>query len=316
MNGIELGELQRRAVDAPPDACVLVSGGCGTGKSVALEARAKRLNAEFPGERIEWFRDRSDFARFAFALLPVGATIVDDVEAEDAFARACEPLFAMDWNAFSSEQLDPEIPGLHSPARFLNSAFRLIRRLREQDLDPNTFSKRALEGATEFYGRPPNFVDPRLLSALKREYHDSLAVDAAELQRQYRREVDLVKILAALYRRYDEAARTSGRMTGRDAVATAVAMLRADPASSAKYAPRFALVDDAELLTPCETALLQLTFGTGLAHLSFAGRTVPLVPAAESIELAHPFRTPPILLAAQNVALGRTVPPNPNVSPF
>jgi superfamily I DNA/RNA helicase len=198
---------------------------------------------------------------------------------------------------------------LRSPARFLNSAFRLIRRLREQAVDPDEFLQRALAGATDFYGRPPNFVDPRLLSALKRDYHDSLNVDAPELQRQYRREVDLVKILGELYRRYVDSTQSSGRMTGRDAVAIATGKLRAEAARSNVPRQRFALVDDAELLSPGELALLRALFGDGLDRVTLAGRTLPTVTNADSIELIEQFRSPPALLAAQNAALRKPVAP-------
>jgi superfamily I DNA/RNA helicase len=307
MNSISPSDQQRRAIDAPAQSCVLVCGPPGSGKSVTLEARARRLHAEFPGAGILWLRDRSDFARLALAYLGDGVRIVDDVEAESAFANACEPLFAMDWTNFSNEQLDPEIPGLRSPARFLNSAFRLIRRLREQDIDPADFLQRALAGATDFYGRPPNFVDPRLLSALKRDYHNSLNVDAPELQRQYRREVDLVKILGELYRRYVDSTQSSGRMTGRDAVAIAAGKLRAQATRSDRHAQRFALVDDAELLSPGELALLRALFGNELAGVTLAGRTIPTVPNADRIELVEQFRSPPALFAAQNAVLRKAV---------
>jgi superfamily I DNA/RNA helicase len=309
VSSISPSDQQRRAIDAPASACVLICGLPGTGKSVALEARARRLRGEFPDAEIFSLRDRSDFAQLALAYVGAGARIVDDVAAESAFASACEPLFAMDWPNFSNEQLDPEIPGLRSPARFLNSAFRLIRRLREQDVDPAEFVRRALAGATEFYGRPPNFVDPRLLSALKRDYHDSLNVDAPELQRQYRREVDLVKILGELYRRYADSTESSGRLTGRDAVAIATGKLRAHPATSNGHTNRFTLVDDAELMSPAETALLRALFGNDLCGVTFAGRTVPIVPAAEPIELVEQFRSPPALVAAQNAVLHKIVAP-------
>jgi hypothetical protein len=309
MNSISPSEHQQHAIDAPAGDCVLLCGAPGSGKSVALEARARRLSVEFPDVEILWLRDRSDFGRLALGYLGEGVRIVDDVEAESAFANACEPLFAMDWANFSNEQLDPEIPGLRSPARFLNSAFRLIRRLREQDVDPGEFLRRALAGATDFYGRPPNFVDPRLLSALKRDYHDSLNVDAPELQRQYRREVDLVKILGELYRRYVDSTQSSGRMTGRDAVAIAAGKLRAESAHSNLHTQRFALVDDAELLSPGELVLLRALFGNELAGVTLAGRTIPTIPNADRIELVEQFRSPPALLAAQNTVLRKVVAP-------
>ncbi len=310
---ITLDSQQLRIVDAPADACVIASGDAGTGKTAALDARLKRLGESYPSGDVLRLHDRDDFARLGRLWLPHGVRIVNDVEAESAFARACEPLFALDWSAFSAEQLDPEVPGLRSPARFLNSAFRLIRRLLEQDIDPDAFQRRALSGATEFYGRPPNFVDPRLLSALKRDYHDSLAVDAAELQRQYRREVNLTKILAALYRRYVVDVAASGCMTARDAVSMAVAALRADPATASIVShPGFVLVNDADGMTGAELALLRLVFGDGLAGVTLAGRNVTAIEGVERIELTEQFRSPPVLLAARAAIVRRAAMPFAN----
>ena len=103
-------------------------------------------------------------------------TLIDDVEAELLFARACTPLFDLRWAEFAEEQLDPEVPGLRSPQRFLQSAFRLIRRLGDANVDPALFLSLALTGATEFYANPPNFTDPSLLIATKNTFHDSLDV--------------------------------------------------------------------------------------------------------------------------------------------
>ena len=110
-------------------------------------------------------------------------SLVDDVEAEFLFAHACAPLFALQWEEFARNQLDPEVPGLRSPERFMQAAFRLIRGLRDAGVDPARFLSLALSGATEFYANPPNFADPALLIATKNTYHDSLDVTPRELDR-------------------------------------------------------------------------------------------------------------------------------------
>ena len=131
----------------------------------------------------------------------------------------------------------------------------------------------ALTGATEFYANPPNFADPALLIATKNTYHDSLDVDAGELQRQYRREIDLAKILARLYEDYVELVAASGRMTGRDAVvaATRVAARRRRARARLRERHRFAFVDDAQELTEAEPELLRAIFGERLAGVTLCG---------------------------------------------
>ena len=104
-------------------------------------------------------------------------TLVDDVEAEAVFASACAPFFALEWDELVAEQLDPEVPGLRSPGRFLSSAFRLIRRLRDAlRRTAGNSSRVRLSGATEFYAKPPNSPIPRWSRRVKDAYHDSLDV--------------------------------------------------------------------------------------------------------------------------------------------
>jgi superfamily I DNA/RNA helicase len=55
--------------------------------------------------------------------------------------------------------------------------------------------------------------------------------------------------------------------------------------------------------------LLRALFGNDLCGVTFAGRTVPIVPAAEPIELVEQFRSPPALVAAQNAVLHKIVAP-------
>lgn len=256
-------------IDAPSHPLVTICGAPGTGKTRALEERMERIRAAQPSARILHTRGSSAFAALAFETLRargIDASRIDDVEAEFVFARAAEGLLAMEWEHLVSGQLDPEVPGLRSPQRFLASAFRLVRKLIDAAISPAEFLERSLAGATSFYAKPPNFAHPDLLRETKDAYRDSLDVTPQELTRQYRREVDLAKIVAALYENYLSIVRETGTMTARDA-----AYLALDGTPPAHPSYDFAFVDDAEELTLAHVRLLQALFGESLANVTFAG---------------------------------------------
>lgn len=276
MIALELSTDQRRAVDAPFDEAVAILGAAGTGKSTALRERVARAQELFPGVDplvLASQESKDDLAVSVLASLGMRAKLVDDVEAERHFFRVCETLFALQWEEIARDQLDPEVPGLRTPERFVESAFRLIRRLRDAAVEPAEFLSKALTGATEFYAHPPNLADTALIAATKAKYHDSLDAPARELFRQQRREIDLAKILARLYESYTVLVAASGRMTGRDAVLLAADMLGRDPrfAAALRERHRFAFVDDAQELTNGELRLLSAIFGDGLAGVTLCG---------------------------------------------
>ncbi|HZZ00215.1 MAG TPA: ATP-dependent helicase [Candidatus Baltobacteraceae bacterium] len=273
---IDIDEEQRIAVDAPFDRCVAIVGLPGTGKTFALNARIDRARQEFSQAAPLVFTGERRIDALAFEILDAGGVTVrriDDVEASLLFEGACEPLFDLAWEEFAAELLDPEVPGLRSPERFVESAFRLIRKLRDARISPADFLARSLSGATEFYAKPPNFASPALMAATKKTYHDSLDVNPNELRRQHRREVDLAKILAKLYESYVELVASTGLMTGRDAVCAAADLLSASPqhvaALSAKHPVAF--VDHAEDLTTAELALLGAIYGEALDGVTLCG---------------------------------------------
>lgn len=276
MIALDLTQEQRAAVEGPLDACFAIVGAAGTGKSTTLAQRGERARALYPDAQPLILSAARALGEYAVELLRANGreiVLVDDVEAELLFTQACEPLFELQWEEFAADQLDPEVPGLRSPARFLRSAFRLIRRLGDANVSPASFLAAALTGATEFYANPPNLADPALLIATKNTYHDSLDVTPAELARQYRREIDLAKILSRLYEDYQRLVTASGRMTGRDAVAAAAAMLRDDASLAQRLRERYrlAFIDDAQELTEVELALLRAIFGERLAGVTLCG---------------------------------------------
>ncbi len=312
MIALELTGEQRRAVEAPFDECLAILGPASSGKSTALAERIARLRSLHPqAEPLVFGSQRSidEYAAVLLGSLGAGTALVDDVEAELLFAQACSPLFAMEWEEFARNQLDPEVPGLRSPKWFLESAFRLIRRLRDAAVEPAQFLSYALAAATEFYAHPPNFADPALIAATKSGLHDSLDVTPKELLRQQRREIDLAKILTRLYQSYCELARANGRMTGRDATLLAAELLHADENAAAglRARHRFAFVDDAQELTDGQLRLLRTIFGEGLEGVTLCGDPASAIasvrmtlgqrvfaPATSRVELRERRRTPRI----------------------
>lgn len=267
------------------DPCVAIVGGSASGKSTELLARARACegkplvlaSSEAPlraaraslgdGAQIQ------TTGALAISLLREPARIVDDVEAELLFARAAAPLLALEWPEFSDETLDPEVPGLRAPQRFLEAAFRLARKLRDAGVTPEEFLRTSQVGATQFYAHPPNLANPDLLHYTKDTYRDSLDVTNDELQRQFRHESHLARILAKLYGAYAEATQTARLLTPRDAIAEAAAALRADPSEAAAVRERFGgiFVDDAQELNVGELQLLQALCGDDLAGVTLAG---------------------------------------------
>ena len=205
--------------------------------------------------------------------LEVPLETIDDVAAGALFERAAAPLLTLEWSEFVEAQLDPEVPGLRMPQRFLEAAFRLIRKLRDAQILPADFLKSALAGAASFYANPPNLAHADLLYYTKDTYRDSLGAGTQELERQYRREVDLAKILAKLYDSYLEVQVRNGCLTPRDAVAEATNLLGAHPGFACELRARWphCFVDDAQELTLGELLLLQRIYGETLADVTLAG---------------------------------------------
>ncbi len=245
------------------------------------DAGVRRLRARSANDvaTLENLHVRS-FGDVAFALLesarePDAAPLrsIDDVAASRHFETVGAGLFALEWTEFVSDEIDPEITGLRAPERFSAAAFRLIRKLRGSLVSPEAFRLLGLQGATKFYGQPPNFASPDLLMETQPKYRDSLRADAAELERQHAREIDLVKILARLYTSYRDAIVASGTLTPIDAVYEATMLLRARPDLAARARATYAacLVDDAQDLTPGQAGLLEAIFGTTFEDVTFAG---------------------------------------------
>jgi superfamily I DNA/RNA helicase len=320
LNEPRISGEQGRAVSAPLDAPLAIRGATGTGKTTALLARLHaHLDRLDPGERIwltspcggsmEALRERlagdprvTCAAPAAFALdlvrqVEPDASIADDVYAAVAFENAAAELVDESWTR--NDDVDPEVSGIRSPQRFRAQAFRLFRKLRANGIEPDRFEQTCRRGLTEFYANPPNFTSTKLLLGTQEQYRDSLFVDAAELDRQRLREADLIKVLAALYRRYIDAVVNAGVTIDSEVVLRAVKLLREGRILSPV---RAVYCDDAQDLSAAELELIKAAGGTALtfagdreqATRTFAGRSTKALEGATAIELNERFRTPAI----------------------
>ncbi len=226
--------------------------------------------------------------------------LIDDVQAAILFEESAQPLLSLEWTEFMEAQVDPEVPGLRAPQRFLDAAFLLFCKFRDALVSPEQFLESALRGATAFYAQPPNFAHPDLLYYTKETHQDSLNVDGAELQRQYRREVDLAKILAKLYRSYLDHPVKRGCLSPRDAIAEAVKTLRDAPALASEVRERYpaAFVDDAQGLTLAQLQLVQAIYGENADAVCFA---IDEASATSTFRGARPDRV--LALPGDRVAL-------------
>ena len=205
--------------------------------------------------------------------LALDLELVDPLDAEEIFERAAAPLFSAEWSDWLGTDVDPEIAGLRTPARFADAALRLIRKLRDSGIDDAAFLAVAQRGATTFYANPPNLASPALLSATKDEHRASLAVGPSELDRQRKRELDLAKILARLYRAYVDELVRRGCLTASDALAEATRLLENQPAiaRALRHRLRVAFVDDAHDLSAAALRFLRALFGDALDGVAVAG---------------------------------------------
>ncbi|HEY4439906.1 MAG TPA: UvrD-helicase domain-containing protein [Candidatus Elarobacter sp.] len=205
--------------------------------------------------------------------LALDLELVDPLDAEEIFERAAAPLFSAEWSDWLGTEVDPEIAGLRTPDRFADAALRLIRKLRDAGIDDDALLATAKRGAAQFYANPPNLSSPALVAATKDEHRASLAVDALELERQRKRELDLAKILARLYRAYVDELVRRGCLTPSDALVEATRLLDARPAiaRALRRRLRIALVDDAHDLSNAALRFLRALFGDALDGVSVAG---------------------------------------------
>jgi len=267
-----------------------IVGAAGSGKTTELVRRAREAAQCGPvlvtasnAASLEVLRNRlSGSAASLLSLEQIALTvlgdgkeneIVDDVSAALLFYKSAEPLLSLEWSELLEAQVDPEVSGLRMPQRFLDAAFRLFCKLRDSRISPEQFLQTALRGAASFYGQPPNLAQPELLYYTKDSYRDSLNVDPNELQRQYRREVDLAHILARLYRSYLDHPVRAGCLTSRDAVAEAVNASQSDAELGRTFRQCYplAFIDDVQVLTLAELQLLQALYGESLEGVTAAG---------------------------------------------
>ena len=291
----------------PFDATLVAAAGADGARDLAARIQARLdpaagqafANAPFAGITL---------ADLAFAIVADGRLAggltpdierLEPYEAAAIFERAAAPLFSAEWAEYLGSDIDPEISGLRTPDRFADAVSRLIAKLRDAGIDPETMLQLAQRGANAFYANPPNLTEPGLLYATKDEYRNSLLVGPEELERQRRREIDLAKIVAKLYRSYLDELVRHGCLGSGDAIAEAIRLLAESPALARTYRRlRLAVVDDVHDLRPGEVQLLQALFGAALPRVTFAGS---LDAAVQTFAGARPETT--FKLAATTIVL-------------
>ncbi len=211
--------LVRLAVEASRDANALLIG-IGSGSTSALKRCARIEGAtEIPVVEI------GELAADIAAIAEPSLRFIDETAAYGLFERVAAPLFDGTWPP-PEVSIDIEVAELRSPERFLEHAWTLVQRLRRADISPHEVVERAAQGATAFYAHPPNLSSPALLAYLNDAARGSLDADANELLRQYHREIDLAKVLAELYARYDATLESEHLADACAALARATAWLR------------------------------------------------------------------------------------------
>jgi DNA helicase-2/ATP-dependent DNA helicase PcrA len=258
-------------IDVPYEQALLIAGPSRSGKSTALRERAAQYAqpaffASHPGELVQ-------LAQIVLEASGRDVRVVDEIVARRTFDRCLEPLFDLTWSELERRQIDPEIAALRSPERFADAAYRLLRKLRDAAIDAPVFLSKSLGAATSFYAAPPNFAHADLILATKDAYRDSLAAGPAELERQYRRELDLTKTLGALFEAYERAVATMRELSASDAVLAALSALASNGALASAVRDRYThvFIDDMQEATIAQRRLLDALFGSPLANVSLAG---------------------------------------------
>jgi superfamily I DNA/RNA helicase len=275
MMTVEFSAEQRAAIEAPFDASLEIAGASRSGKTTTLRARATRYEDEH-GSAYFFAAHPCELVSLASLVLESAGSpvrIADEIEARRMFAAGAAQLFELTWPELKNGTIDPEVAALRGPRWFLDATYRLVRKLRDSDIDPQTFLDRSLAGAADFYAKPPNFAHAELIAATKDAYRDSLDVSPEELQRQYRREIDLVKIVHKIYNKYVSLTNAADALCENDVVVRAVDRLRERHELAANVRERFphVFIDEIQEATPMQRALLDAIYGTPLRGVTFAG---------------------------------------------
>uniref|UniRef100_E6Q1Y6 UvrD-like helicase C-terminal domain-containing protein n=1 Tax=mine drainage metagenome TaxID=410659 RepID=E6Q1Y6_9ZZZZ len=216
--------------------------GIGNGSTAVLRSRALAR-----GANDMTIYEIGDLAAEIAAFSEPALRFIDEPSAYGVFERAAAELFAGTWPPQESS-IETDVAELRSPERFLEHAWTLVQRLRRAEISPRDVVERAAQGATAFYAHPPNLSSPTLLSYLNDAARSSLDVDAEELLRQHRREIDLAKILTEIYARFESSLASDLLADRCAALSRATLWLRAnaDATSRGGFAFDAIFVDDAE----------------------------------------------------------------------
>ncbi|MGC8484368.1 MAG: 3'-5' exonuclease [Candidatus Baltobacteraceae bacterium] len=289
--------LVERAIEAAAHSRVLLLG---IGGSSTANLRSRVLSHPVHAVTVAEIGELAgDIAQVADPAL----RCIDDTAAYRIFERAAEELFAGTWPP-ADATIDIEVAELRSPERFLEHARSLVERLRRAAIAPRDVVERAARGATAFYAHPPNLGSPSLLAYLNDTARGSLEVDTEELLRQHRREIDLAKIVAELYARFEASLQAEHLADRCAAFSLATAWLQGNRESAMRgtYAFDAVFVDDAEhcdermhdflsALVEGESRCLTLACDENGAHRPMQGARIERLADGESEQLPEIVRS-------------------------
>ena len=132
---VEFSAEQRAAIDAPFEASLEIAGASrtrkddGAARTRSAIPRAARTRPIFlqthPCELVALARHRARSSRTPRCVSPIA------IEARRAFAAGARSCFDLTWPELQNGAIDPEVAALRGPQRFLDAAYRLVRKLRD-----------------------------------------------------------------------------------------------------------------------------------------------------------------------------------------